>query len=116
MGCGAPKRFAFEAPDRGICSTAESRGTFGHDVHHRLEIRRRARDDAQDITRGGLLLERLLRLVEQPHVLDSDHGLVGEGLHERIWVSVKGLTSRRPHPIVPMGTPFRVSGTPRSVR
>ena len=38
----------------------------------------------------GLLLQRFgevararLHLVEQPHVLDRDHGLVGEGLDQR---------------------------------
>ncbi|HEU4342198.1 MAG TPA: hypothetical protein VFU31_11555, partial [Candidatus Binatia bacterium] len=30
-------------------------------------------------TRSGLLFERLLELVEQPHVFDGDHGLIGEG-------------------------------------
>jgi len=29
-----------------------------------------------------LLLERLLRLVEQPHILDGDHGLIGESLDQ----------------------------------
>ena len=37
----------------------------------------------QDLARRGLLLERLLGLVEQPHVLDRDHRLVGEGLEQR---------------------------------
>ena len=51
-------------------------------------------DDPQDLARGGLLLERLghlgmrfcersvllLQLREQPHVLDRDDRLVGEGL------------------------------------
>ena len=32
----------------------------------------------QDLGRRGLPLERLLGLVEQPHVLDRDHRLVGE--------------------------------------
>ena len=38
---------------------------------------------------GGLLLQRLrkiarlgLHLFEQPHILDRDHGLVGEGLQQ----------------------------------
>ena len=36
------------------------------------------------ISRGRrLLLERLFRLVEQAHVLDGDHRLVGEGLEQR---------------------------------
>jgi hypothetical protein len=30
-----------------------------------------------------------------------------------IWVAVKGLTSRRPHPITPIGTPLRTIGMPR---
>ena len=44
------------------------------------------RDDLQHLGGRGLLLQRLgqlararLHLVEQPHVLDRDHRLVGEG-------------------------------------
>ena len=36
-----------------------------------------------------------LHLVEQPHVLDRDHRLVGEGLDQLDLLSVNGLTSRR---------------------
>ena len=36
----------------------------------------------QDLGGRGLLLERFLRLVEQAHVLDRDHRLVGEGLEQ----------------------------------
>ena len=39
-------------------------------------------DHAQHLGGGGLLLERLLGLVEQAHVLDRDHRLVGEGLQQ----------------------------------
>ena len=60
-------------------------------IHQRLQDRfqpeRRAADDLQHVGGGGLLLQRLgevaracLHLVEQAHVLDRDHGLVGEGL------------------------------------
>ena len=42
--------------------TAESRGALGHDVHHGLEVGRRAGDHPQDIGRGRLLLERLRKL------------------------------------------------------
>ena len=47
--------------------------------------------------RGGLPLQRVLRLVEQPHVLDRDDGLVGEGLHQLDMMFAKrtGLCSRR---------------------
>ena len=47
-------------------------------------------DDAQNLRRGCLLLERLgqvaipcLELLEQPNVLDRDDGLAGERLKER---------------------------------
>src|SRR5262249_7374794 len=54
-----------------------------HDrVKNRLHISRRARDHPKDLARGRLLLQRLLRLVEQPHVLDRNGRLVGEGLHQ----------------------------------
>ena len=52
-------------------------------LEHRLHVRRRAGDDLQDVGRGGLPLQRFLGLVEQPRVLDRDHGLVGETLLER---------------------------------
>ena len=39
-------------------------------------------DDLEDFGRRGLPLQRLLGLVEQPHILDGDHGLVGEGLQQ----------------------------------
>ena len=80
---------------------AESRGALGHDVHHRLEVGRRAGDHPQDLRGRRLLLERLgqlavpgLELREQPHVLDGDHRLVGEGLQERdLRSSENGSTS-----------------------
>ena len=57
-------------------------------LEHRLDIRRRARDHAQDLAGRRLLLQRLgevgvlgLQLGEQARVLDGDGGLVGEGLH-----------------------------------
>ena len=48
-------------------------------LEHRLGVRHRAADDAQHLRRCGLMLQRFLRLVEQPHVLDRNHGLIGEG-------------------------------------
>ena len=52
-------------------------------VEHRLRVGDRAADDAQDLGRRRLLLERLLGFVEQARVLDRDHRLVGEGLQQR---------------------------------
>ena len=51
-------------------------------VQHGLDIGRRASDDAQDFTRRCLLLQRFGELLEQPHVLDGDHRLVGERFEE----------------------------------
>ncbi len=65
------------------CSVANSFSQLSSD---RLEDRRgigdRAADDAQHLGRRRLLRQRFLRLVEQPRVLDRDHGLVGEGLQQ----------------------------------
>src|SRR5207302_756083 len=36
----------------------------------------------QDFADGGLLMERFAGFVEQPHVLDRDRRLIGEGLEE----------------------------------
>ena len=38
--------------------------------------------------------QRFLRLVEQPHVFDRDHGLVGEGL-QQLNVVIAELAGRR---------------------
>src|SRR5262245_28265402 len=59
-------------------------------LQYRLEVERRSADDLQDLACGGLLLQGLgqlavpgLELLEQTHVLDGDHRLVGERLEER---------------------------------
>ena len=54
----------------------------GDRLEHRLNVAGRPADDAQDGRGRGLPLERLARLVEQAHVLDRDHRLVGEDLQQ----------------------------------
>ena len=68
---------------------AQPNSVLSHCVEDGLQIERRAADHLQHVGGRCLLLKRLgevacarLHLVEQPHVLDRDHGLVGEGLHE----------------------------------
>ena len=61
-------------------------------IEHRLRVGHRAADHLQHLGGRGLLLQRLLGLVEQPRVLDRDHGLVGEGLEQREF-----LVGERPH-------------------
>src|SRR5262249_4527459 len=42
-----------------------------------LDVYRRTRDHSENFTGRSLLVEGLLGLVEQPHILDGDDGLIG---------------------------------------
>ena len=65
---------------------ADSYRVCQYRLEHGHQVAGRAGDDLEHLGGRGLLLERLgqlagarLHLVEQPHVLDRDHRLVGEG-------------------------------------
>ena len=69
-----------------IISIAKLAGTLDNGLENRPDIGRRGCDHAEDVAAAGLISQRLreiarlgLHLVEQPHILDGDHGLVGEG-------------------------------------
>ena len=63
------------------------------------------------------LMALVLDLVEQPDVLDGDHGLVGEGGEQFDLLVGKGLNlSAVSSPDTPTGTPSRNSGIPSIVR
>ena len=65
-------------------SASHSRAAdFDQRIEHGLQVEGRAADHLEHIGGGGLLLElnRLAQLVEQPRVLDGDHGLTGEFSH-----------------------------------
>ena len=75
--------------DRGLIRFAQARCQLDQRIEHRFEIESGAADDLEHVGSGGLLLERFaqiaracLHLVEQPHVLDRDHGLIGEGRNQ----------------------------------
>ena len=83
-----------------MTAVAHAKGALRDRVEDRLGVGRRAGDRPQDLAGRRLLLERLgqlpvprLELREQPHVLDRDHRLVGEGLEERDL-----LVGERPRP------------------
>ena len=82
---------AVVAENPAIAGVGQARGTLGDDVEHRLDVGRRFADHLQHFGRRRLPLERLLGLVEQPHVLDRDDGLVGEGLQE-IGFALEGIS------------------------
>ena len=56
--------------------------TLDHCLEERSEIESRAAHRSEDFCDGGLLVQRLLGLVEQAHVLDRDDGLVRERLKQ----------------------------------
>jgi len=80
-------------------------------------------DHAQDVAGGSLLLERLgqiavalLKLVEQSRVLDSDDGLVSEGLEHRDLAVGKRVHLFLPQSDNSDGFAFPKHGTARKVR
>ena len=80
------KQIAVVPPDYAEHGLAQPRGTFDNRVEHRLGIRRRPADDVENFAGRSLMFERFgnfallrLHLIEQPHILDRDHRLVGEG-------------------------------------
>src|SRR5438445_9358162 len=73
--CGEMEESPLEPGDRAEVCIAEP-GRVGHDrVEDWLDVRRRAGDDAEDLTRCRLLFEGLLRLLEPPRIRDGDHAL-----------------------------------------
>ena len=104
-----------DGPARGA---AELHGP-GHDGReHGRELERRA-DRLADLAQRRELADRarqrrrpLLQLLEQPGVLDGDHGLVGEGLQQLdLAVGERPGLDRGSTVIAPMGSPSRSSGT-----
>ncbi len=78
-------QFSVVAIDGRELGLAQSCGTTGDRLEHRLHVGRRATDDLQHLGGRGLLLQRLAEIgralakfVEQPRVLDGDDSLVGE--------------------------------------
>ena len=66
----------------GHVGVAELGGRLCQRVEDRLQIECRAADDLEDVRGGSLLLQRVLCFVEQPHILDRNHSLIGEGFEE----------------------------------
>ena len=79
------EKFAFALEQPGMIRLAQPRRRLDQGIEHGLQIEGRAADHLEHVGGGGLLLQRFgellgarLHLVEQPHVLDRDHRLVGE--------------------------------------
>ena len=101
-------------PQHHVIDPTNPGGALDDGVEDRLHVRRRAADDAEHLGRRRLMLQRLAQFrvalaefLEQPHVLDGDHRLVGEGFEKRDLLFGKGRTSVRRMRITPMATPSR---------
>ncbi len=86
---GPAEKFALALEQPGVIRLAQPRRQLDQGIEHGLQIEGRAADHLEHVGGGGLLLQRFgellgarLHVVEQPHVLDRDHRLVGERLHE----------------------------------
>jgi hypothetical protein len=60
----------------------QARRVLQYGVEHWRQLAGGARNDAEYVGGGGLLLERFAQLVEQPRILDSDDRLGGEILDQ----------------------------------
>src|SRR5262249_29562197 len=66
-------------PERGL---AKTNGLLQHRVEHRRQVAGRGVNDAKNLGCGGLLLQRLARLCDQPRILHCDDRLSGEVLEK----------------------------------
>src|SRR5262249_1234974 len=79
----------------GIGCFTQPGGILCDHIQDGLNIRRRTGDDTKYFGRRRLLLQRLFKLIEQPHVLNGDHRLIGEGF-EQLDLSLCERTDFRP--------------------
>ena len=84
-----PQVFAVPAEDRACVRAAKADRRLDERRQDLREIERRFADRLKHARGRGLLLERLLRLVEEAHVLDRDDRLIGERLDELDLLLVK---------------------------
>ena len=66
---------AIETEDRAEFAGAQAERVARNHLEHRLGVRGRARDDAEDLAGGGLLLEGLGEVAVQASVFDGDRPL-----------------------------------------
>ena len=96
VGCGKRIVLTLPAPQNSLFGPAKPRRSFDQSVEHGLQIESRAADDLEHVGGGGLLLQRLAQLIEQPHVLDGDDGLIGKcPQHRKLLVGQR--SGHKPH-------------------
>ena len=100
-----------------VIDPANPGGALHNGVEYRLHVRGRAADDAEHFCRRSLMLQRLSQFcvalaefLEQTHVFDCDHGLVGKGFEKLDLLLGKGTYFRAANQISPIGTSSRSRG------
>ena len=88
-----------------VFGIAQPRRIFSDDIEHRLNIRRRAGNHAQDFTRRGLLLQRFLEFLNSRTFSMAITAWSAKVSSSLICAGVKGRTSVRRAPSVPMNSP-----------
>ena len=83
LRCDTPEAVAVAQAQHTEPAATDTYSVRQHCLEDRLQVARRCGDDLQHLRGGGLLLQRLLRLGDQPRVLDSDDRLRGEILQQR---------------------------------
>ena len=80
-----------------VINPTNPRRALDDGVEDRLHVRRRAADNAEHLGRCRLMLQGLAQFrvalpefLEQAHVLNGDHGLIGKGLKKRDLLVGKG--------------------------
>src|SRR5262249_31349335 len=88
-GCGELQPIVRDLGQHTRMSAQQADGALYDRVEHGLHIRLRAADHTQDVAGGSLGVESRgelavarLKLFEQPHVLNGNNRLVGEGLEQ----------------------------------
>src|SRR5499427_2333497 len=81
--CDRIEAFAVACPKCPRGRIAKGYCLLDHRLEHWVEIAGRGIDDLQHLGSGGLLLQGLARLGEEPRILHCDHGLCCEILQQR---------------------------------
>ena len=98
MGRHNVQSFAVPAVYVSKGGAAYPNGFLQHRCEHRLELALRSTDDLEHLRSRGLLLKRFCQLtcsllfsLEQPNVLNGDHGLIGKGRDQFNFALGKGI-------------------------
>ena len=89
---------SFKAIERSEFRLTNAGRFLEHGRKHRREVAGSSGDGLQHLRGRGLLLERLPQFIEQPRVLDGDHGLRGERRRQFDFAVAERIDAAAPQP------------------